>query len=211
MGLSVLHSAEKRELKPETRMMLEIYMIKASHNIGDVFRSDARKKAGEYAKDFYRSFDKAKALTETDVEAMEKWTDKKLKEFGWRQRLNYHLNGKAIEEAGKNGKDVFLRSVRGITALGAGMILAAPVIVDNPQFVAAGVGMMLLKSAVLGGGIVDKDPVKTGQYTFLKHAQLALKQLKREIKKAERSGKDALKEQPNAGLIQAARLKNQGR
>ena len=153
MGLSVLHSAEKRELKPETRMMLEIYMIKASHNIGDVFRSDARKKAGEYAKDFYRSSDKAKALTETDVEAMEKWADKKLKEFGWRQRLNYHLNGKAIEEAEKNDKDVFFRSVRGITALGAGMILATPVIVDNPQFMAVGAGMMLLKSAVLAGGI----------------------------------------------------------
>jgi hypothetical protein len=224
MGLNYLRSWEKHEQKPEG--VLLDYMLGAAGSIGFVYKSDARKKAAEYAKDFYHS-DEAKVLTKRDVETMEKQVAKDLKEFGWKQRLNYHLNGKAAEEMDGMGDKSLMKSMRGIAAVAAATVVAGVMSMHNPQVqnpaLITGVGLMLLKGAVLVKGTIDDDPVKTAQYTTLKHAQLALKQLRREFSKAERTQdrEEAAKlfaagyGQPSGGLIQnpiqAAKLKNQGR
>ena len=220
MGLSILQSSEKHEVKSESQKLLETYVQGATKSIGYVYRSEARKKAGEYAKDFYCS-DEAKTLTKTDVKAMEKQLNRELKQYGWKERLDYHLNGRAQqEEAGsKEDPDILdvMKAMRGVLAVGAvGIAVSTAKLlnhqIQDPAVVASFLAIATKGVVMMGNTIInDNREQAVEKYTDLKHSQLALKKLKREIKKAGRSGKDALKEQPNAGLIQAARLKNQGR
>jgi len=85
MGVSLQRSSTEHQLKPEAKALLESYMAGAIKEIGYDFKGSARRKAGKYATDFYRS-DEAKALTKEDVKAMEKQMSVELKQYGWKEK-----------------------------------------------------------------------------------------------------------------------------
>ena len=230
MSLGLLFSSKEKKLTSEAKKLLEGYMAGAKKEIGFVSKDDAYWKATRYAADFYKS-GKADTLTTDDVKLMEKQLGKEMKQYGFKERLNYASNTKAKE-------DTAFISI-GLKAAGISLAGVVGITVD-PEL---GVPVTMLGYAAVATEAAircaswprDKaEAKKIEDYTDLKHAQLALKQLKRElgfkeaeeraVKRAEKidAYKDEVKKlfaagygQPSGGLVQnpalAAKLKNQGR
>jgi len=223
MGLNFLRSSKEHKLSPESKKLLEGYMAGAVKEIGFVRKGRAETKAEKYAADFYEA-GKAEGLTKADVKAMEKQVAKDLKQYGLKERFNYATNVRAAEE------DMFkatLGSIGACTLMGAAAAVAS--VGGQPE---VGVGILgataaiaLAKSAafVVGASNNEEEKRKIEEYTELKHAQLALKQLKHKFTAAERAqDREEVAKlfaagygQPSGGLIQnpvqMAKLKNQGR
>ncbi len=230
MGLSFLRSSKKKDLSPEAKKLLDAYMAGAKKEIGFVEKNDAYWKAEKYASDFFKS-GKADTLTSKDVKLMEKQVAKELRQYGLKERLNYASNTKA--KGDRAFVDLGLKAA-GFSVLGAASVALDPEL-GGPVLL-AGYAALAVETAVRCASWPkdDAQAKKIEDYTELKHAQLALKQLKREIgfkesydrdvKRAEKidAYKDEVKKlfaagygQPSGGLVQApvmaAKLKNQGR
>jgi len=217
MGLSLLFSSKEKKLSPKAEEILNVYIAGAKKEIGYVRKNTAKDKASLYASDFYNS-DKAKEITKDDVKVMEKRVEKDLKKYGWREKLNYATNVRAIDEhpisSVLKGSGIALVATAcavstaidgqfGMSALITGVGLAA--------------GMTRAATYYASAPRNDGEVRKVDEYTDLKHAQLALKQLKREFQKAEREEyRNEVSKlfaagygQPSGGLVQAAMLKGQ--
>ncbi|MBR1777802.1 MAG: hypothetical protein IJ752_04365 [Alphaproteobacteria bacterium] len=230
MGLELLFSSKEKTLSPETKKLLDGYMAGAKKEIGFVDKNEAYWKAEKYASDFFKS-GKADSLTTEDVKLMEKQVAKEIRGYGFKERLNYASNTKAKEET---AFEMIGLKAAGLTVLGLGGAALDPDL--GTPVVLAGYAALAVETVVRCASLPkdDAQAKKIEDYTDLKHAQLALKQLKREIgfkesydrdvKRAEKI--DAYKEdvkklfaagygQPSGGLVQApiaaAKLRNQGR
>ena len=181
MGLKLLRSTKEHKLSPKAEKLLISYMDGAIKEIGFVSKGKANSSAEWFAEDFYYS-GKAKGLSTDDVTAMEKRVDKSLKKYGFKERLNYLTNVRAIEE---NPTAFILKGgAAGMLAMGAfsealagnnhGAALAVLGIA-----VAASLGKVAANQAL--SGKTDEENRKIDEYTNMKHAQLALKQLKRKM------------------------------
>ena len=219
MGLNFLRSSEKKTLSPEAKKLLEGYMAGAKKEIGFVSKENAEIKATEYARDFYES-GKAEGLSKSDVKKMEKQVAKELRQYGIKERVNYATNLRAAAEHPL--QSVLKEAGIGVVAVTA--ITAASVSGQHDMAlglfgVGAAVATARATAYFIGAPTNEDQKRKIDEYTDLKHAQLALKQLKREFSATERA--EFKKEvaqlfaagygQPSGGLIQAAKLKNQGR
>ena len=217
MALNFLRSSQKSTLSPEAKELLNSYMAGAKKEIGFVSKSKAEEKSVLYAMDFYHS-GKAEGLTKSDVKIMEKQVNKELKQYGVQEHINYAATLRAKEE---NPLPALLKDA-GIGLLAAST--AASAAADGQYGIAlgvVGVGVIAAatKAAIVYAGLpnTEEQSKKVDEYTELKHAQLALKQLKREFKAAERA--EYKKEvsqlfaagygQPSGGFVQAAMLKRQ--
>ena len=181
MGLKLLRSTEEHKLSPKAEKLLSSYMDGAIKEIGFVSKAKANTLAGWFAEDFYYS-GKAKGLSTDDVSAMEKRVDKSLKKYGFKERLNYLTNVRAIEE---NPTTFVLKGgAAGMLAMGA----LSEAFVTNHHAAAlsilgiavtASIGKVAMNQAL--SGKTDEENRKIEEYTNMKHAQLALKQLKRKM------------------------------
>ena len=181
MGLKLQRSTEEHKLSPKAEKLLISYMAGAVKEIGFVSKGKADTLADWFAEDFYYS-GKAKGLTTNDVQAMEKRVDKSLKKYGFKERLNYLTNVRAMEE----NPTVFVLKggAAGMLAMGA----FSEALVNNHHAaalsvlgiaVAASLGKTAMNQAL--SGKTDEENRKIDEYTNMKHAQLALKQLKRKM------------------------------
>lgn len=223
MGLNFLRFSKEKEMKPETKALLESYMAGAVKEIGFAKKSRAEEMATDYAKDFYEA-GKAESITKADIKAMEKQVSKELKQYGLKERLNYSINGKAISE------NPFSTLLQGAGVAALVVVGSGTAAIDGQHALAAGligvgVAVAVAKSAAFYAGEPknETEARKIEEYTNLKHAQLALKQLKREFTAKERAEySEKLGQflaagygQPSGGLIQAPiyaiKQKNQGR
>lgn len=223
MGLNFLRSSKKSSLSPEAKALLESYMAGAKKEIGFVSKDKAETKAGAYAEDFYKTA-KAEGLKKSDIKAMEKQMAKELKQYGLKERVNYAANLRAAEE---NPMPVFLKDA-GIGMAAVAAMAAASA--SGQHGVSAGIfgaGMAVIAAKTVvcyaGASTNDAEKRKVEEFTELKHAQLALKQLRHKFTAAERAAnrEEAAKlfaagyGQPSGCLIQppiyAIRQKNQSR
>ena len=202
MGLKLLRSTEEHKLSPKAEKLLISYMDGAIKEIGFVSKGKANTLADWFAEDFYYS-GKAKGLSTDDVAAMEKRVDKSLKKYGFKERLNYLTNVRAMEE---NPTPFILKGgAAGMLAMGA----LSEAFVSNHHAAAltvlgiavtAGLGKAAANQAL--SGKTDEENRKIDEYTNMKHAQLALKQLKRKMEYPE--DRSVVSE-----TVQAALLKKQ--
>lgn len=183
MGLNFLRSSKKHELIPEARKLLEDYMAGAVKEIGFVKKEKAEVKANDYAEDFHKS-GKDVGLSKADIKAMEKQVAKELRQYGLKERVNYAANLRAAEE---NPMKVALKDV-GIGMAAVAAMAAASA--SGQHGVAAGIfgaGMAVIaaKAAVCyaGASTNAEEKRKIEEYAELKHAQLALRQLRYKIGK----------------------------
>ena len=226
MGLNFLRSSKKHELIPEAKKLLMDYMAGAVKEIGFVKKGKAEEKANDYAEDFHKS-GKDVGLTKADIKAMEKQVAKELKKYGLKERFNYATNIRAAEE---NMFKATLGSLGACTLMGAAAVVVS--LGGQPE---VGVGVLgataaiaVAKSAafVVGASNNEEEKRKIEEYTELKHAQLALKQLKQKIGKGNGPASMEIVRvplvSPRGGYIYghtyepkdpvlAAKLKNQGR
>ena len=213
MGLNFLRSEKEHKLSPEARKVLENYMAGAVNETKGTLKTIARHVARDEAKTFYHS-EEAKGLTKADVQAMEKEVAGQLKQYGGLEKLNYHVNGlvNGADEKCQQKNPLPYLAIGLTTGIAEGLYTGLGGSAPGAIF-SIGVAASLTKLAVVG--ISQMNPEKDAiEYTDLKHAQLALKKLKREFKKDERKEKRAefKKEvsnlfaagygQPSGGLIQ---------
>jgi len=203
--LSFLRSSKEHKLSSKSKKILESYMAGAVEEIGFVKKNEAKTKAANYAADFYKA-GKAEGLTKADIEAKEKQVAKDLKHYGLKERFGYVSDARYDDdyESLKRGFGS-LFAVLGATMIAASVAKTPEVgalCVLGPAF-----AVDAAKLTVRIGGIPwnKNQERRLDEYTELKHAQLALKKLKREFKKTERS------EEPAKLFTQVAVLKNQGR
>ena len=221
--MTTLFSSKKHELSPESKKLLEGYMAGAVKEIGFARKKDAEEIATYYANDFYKA-GKAEGVSKADVKAMEKQVSKELKQYGLRERINYATDGRAIKE---NPTSTIVQGAFAATmmAMSVGAAAADGEMGLASAFMTIGLAGAAANAALYYAGTSynKEQERKIDEYTELKHAQLALKQLKREFSAAEHA---KYKEevaglfaagygQPSGGLIQnpvqMAKLKNQGR
>lgn len=221
MSLNFFFSSKKQSLTPETKKLLDDYTAGAVKEIGNVKKFDAEIKASEYAAGFYKS-GKAEGLTAADVKIAEKQVAKEMKGYGVKERLNYAFDGRPTTGFESLLLKYAVLSVGGLAAAATGNETGLAT-------VAAGYAVLTAQTALKLSTFpkTDEQERKIDEYADLKHAQLALKQLRRELnfqESLERDRKiadkiDSYKKQvgqlfaagygqPSGGLIQAANLKN---
>lgn len=221
MSLNFLFSSKKQSLSPESKKLLDAYTAGAVKEIGNVKKIDAEIKASQYASDFYKS-GKAESLTSADVKIAEKQIAKEMKQYGMKERLNYATDARPSKLESLLLKCAVL-SVGGLASAATGNE-------TGMATVTAGFALLAAQTAVRLAAFpkTDEQERKIDEYADLKHAQLALKQLKRELKIKEGLERDRRIDekidsykkqvgqlfaagygQPSGGLIQAVNLKKQ--
>ena len=199
MGLKLQRSTEEHKLSPKAEKLLNSYMAGAVKEIGFVSKGKADTLAEWFAEDFYYS-GKAEGLSTDDVATMEKRVDKSLKQFSFKERLNYLTNVRAMEE---NPTAFIIKGgAAGMLAMG---VLSEAFITNHHAAalsvlgiaVAASLGKVAANQAL--SGKTEEENRKIEEYTNMKHAQLALKQLKRKMEYPE--DRSALSEKMQAAVL----------
>ncbi|MBO4519857.1 MAG: hypothetical protein J5787_01480 [Alphaproteobacteria bacterium] len=245
MGLNFLRSSEEHKLNQEeqkealikrraVRKLLHSYLegaIVAGGNRPNGFRktkSEGKSGVVDYVEKYVAGADKngaAKRLMSAPdalsmIEAEERALKKKASAASLKTKINYALD-MDNRDTGNNS-----RVLAGSLGVVAGVICSAAVI-DSGNYVpqAMALALPLFGAAVLGDEIVrSKTPEErkaVQDYADVKHAQLALKMLKKEIEAPIKAAEKAKRKeevaqlfaagygQPSGGLIQAATLRNQ--
>lgn len=220
MGLFFKLFGDKKEIDPKAEKLLKEYISSSQKEIGYAPRKKASEKAEDFAAAFYKA-GKAEGIGSGDIRKMEEKISRNLKPYGLKERINYLANVKSTIE------NPLMTYVKGTvaTVLVAGAAISAA---NDEQLALAGgilgigVAAALTKAAAFHVGLPnnEKEEQKVTEYTDLKHAQLALKQLKRQVKATERAAyMQEVKElfaagygQPSGSMVQAAVFrKQQGR
>lgn len=196
MGIAFKLFSDPKPMKPETAALLNKYIKGAVTEIGFVRRSEAEEKGLGYAEAFVKD-GKAKGLTSADIKQKEKEVKAGLKNYGMREKINYAANLRAMEEHPLMPLAKGAATVVGVAAV----TLAAAAEGDVASAAAAagiGTGVAIAAACVYFAGVPKSEmqAKKVEEYTELKHAQLALKQLKNIVRGAEKAaGREAYKEE----------------
>lgn len=196
MGISFKLFSEPKPMDAKTAALLNKYIKGAVEEIGFVRRSEAEKKSAGYAAAFVKD-GKAEGLTSADIRQKEKEVRAGLKNYGIKEKINYAANLRATEE------NPLLPLAKGTAcAIGVAVVAMACAAEGDIAATVAAAGIGLTAGAGVaavyfaGAPTSEAQEKKIEEYTELKHAQLALKQLKSIVRDAEKSaGREAYKQE----------------
>ena len=204
-----------------TRKLLRAYLM----NAVALTKGKSKGEAKRILKDYFEKTDKKALMEASDALDVVKAKEKRLKDrasgAGLREKANYISDADTA-----NFSDIV---AMGMTTMAIAM--AAPLANQNPSALSATLmtalgayGVTQVGKHVLGTFAASKTPEEkksASEYANVKHAQLALKMLKKELEAPIKAAEKAKRKeevaqlfaagygQPSGGLIQAAALKNQ--
>lgn len=230
--MSLKLSTAEKPAQTKSEELLDAYLKGACKYLGNTMRGNVSREAKYFLKNeieefksYYGKPDGEKLLTEIkaeDIAKKEAELKARINDASFKEKANYALNVEPRKERFTSVLELAVTSLPGIALIAnAG---------EQGNLTGAVVGMAAVGAAV--GGVVAACKIREGleaknqseqkaidNYFEAKHSLVALKQLKRAIRKEQDSSyKEEVRQlfaagygQPSGGLIQAAKLKNQGR
>lgn len=195
----LLENKTENKQENKSKELLETYLANALKFIGrsSVTRGEAKAAAKGFSRpgtpeqDAYWGRPDISLISAKDVEAKQAQIKSELKKYGIKEKLNYAFNAQAYKEKNKDEKGPLVSDlmifIAGMTATAAAFPKDAPATPESMGVIALGaatsVGLVMLKKGfykVLDAR-TEAGAEKVSEYKTLKHAQLALKQLKKQI------------------------------
>lgn len=189
------------ENKPESKSteLLETYLANALKFIGrsSVTKGQAKAAAKGFSRpgtpeqDAYWGRPDISQISMKDVNMKQAQIKSELKKYGIKEKLNYAFNAQAYKEKNKDEKGLMVSDlmifIAGMTVTAATFPKDAPATPEGMGVIALGaaasVGMVMVKKGFykILDSKTEAGEKKVTEYRTLKHAQLALKQLKKQI------------------------------
>lgn len=211
MSLTVTAKSGQKDVK--SAVLLNKYLSSAVLKMNGMTKKDAEKVANSFAAE------KIEGIQVADVTAKEAEINESLKKYGLKEKLNYASDAKAYSKDPQKSIDSIITT--GVMSVASSLTLAVAAGSSPEQGAAMGTVAGALLAAVtierlaksglraLSTSKNETQAKKIDEYTELKHAQLALKQLKNVMLAPEREAQKA-KDKEMVRQLYASGLGNPG-
>lgn len=200
------------EVKKDIDAALNKYLSGSLQFIGNSTKVEASQKASEYAeKQNLSEFTSNPKETKDAIVAKETELKKASKQYGLQEKMNYAFDARVFQE---RPLDELAQGLHVALFASAGMMTAA--FSNSPEAATLfGVGGVLTAATLttgrfLSAGETEKEKKSINEYAEIKHAQLALKQLKKKVMPSIKAAENKEKGIPSAKEMFAAGLGNPG-